>query len=98
MDDESDSDAVIITMNKPSEKTSASTSAESKAVTAAAESTSAPASAEKENKSTAAPAVASAPATKPSTISFASVASAIKDISNGGGASSIESAPVALKA
>lgn len=80
MDDESDSDAVIITMNKASEKS----------IPAPAQETSAAVEEKKEvTPSAPAPAVS-----KPSTISFASVASAIKEISNG----SIESTPVALKA
>jgi len=81
MADESDSDAVIITMNKASDKTPAP-----------AEET--PVEDKKEVKPSApAPAVS-----KPSTISFASVASAIKEISNSTTSGSIESAPVALKA
>jgi hypothetical protein len=82
MADESDSDAVIITMNKASDK----------ATPAPAEET--PVEEKKEVKPSApAPAVS-----KPSTISFASVASAIKEISNSTTSGSIESTPVALKA
>jgi len=81
MADESDSDAVIITMNKASDK-----------ATPPAEET--PVEEKKEVKPSApAPAVS-----KPSTISFASVASAIKEISNSTTSGSIESTPVALKA
>jgi hypothetical protein len=82
MADESDSDAVIITMNKPTEK--ATTPAQAEEATSAP----APAQEDKASKPTS--------AAKPSTISFASVASAIKEISATSG--SIESAPVALKA
>ena len=92
MDDESDSDAVIITMNKSSEKTTSAPSENAAPV----EST--PVEEKKEKEA------APAPTSKPSTISFASVASAIKEISNststanGNGNGSIESTPVALKA
>ena len=94
MDDESDSDAVIITMNKSSEKTTSAPSEKAAPV----EST--PVEEKKEKEAAPAP----APTSKPSTISFASVASAIKEISNststanGNGNGSIESTPVALKA
>jgi hypothetical protein len=85
MADESDSDAVIITMNKASDKATPSS---------AEETTSAPAEEKKEVK----PSAPASAVSKPSTISFASVASAIKEISNSTTSGSIESTPVALKA
>ena len=81
MADESDSDAVIITMNKASDR-----------ATAPAEE--APVEEKKEVK----PSAPASAVSKPSTISFASVASAIKEISNSTTSGSIESTPVALKA
>jgi hypothetical protein len=92
MDDESDSDAVIITMNKP---------ASTPTTTEKAPAQETPVEKKVEEKKEVTPSAPAPSVSKPSTISFASVASAIKEISNSTSTSSgnsIESTPVALKA